>query len=305
MLQASQCPHLTWKVSTLMTSMQSRRATALRPWLLQVASVAGRLLIFSRTSVTFSTARVQRSIFAVTKPFCLIAHLLRPSPCRRTTGRRSVNPRGCSLLSTLFLTTLVYPFRRTSARSEHAVAQRPLSPSVLKDRACGKASSRLRPLTNPTLKDPKVGNEEEMARPTDAFAYSHHTPHPTHPCIFPSHNPPSPMCSSRERPKRLSTDLLQLKLVITILVAFSFFPANSSSAHKVLGKPRLDRVCFCFVRIYLGAWRCIAYGIKPAESGKESQVVATGSRRACRDCTFITLRARRSEEEESRLVKHV
>lgn len=190
MLQVSQCRHLTSRASISMTSMPSRWMLVLPRWQLQVASVEGRLSISSRTSVTSSTARALRSTWAVIRLFFLIDPSPSPSPSRRITGRRSVRRRGCSPLSTLSRTTRVFLFRRTLARSGHAAVQRLPKASVLKDQACGRASSEHIHHHHTTTKDPKEGTEEEMIRPTDAFACSPNTPHSTHPCIFPSHNPP-------------------------------------------------------------------------------------------------------------------
>jgi hypothetical protein len=138
MLLASQCPRLTWIAFTLMTSMRRR---AQRPWLLPAASVAGRRSISSRTSVISCTAHAPPSTLETTGLFCLIARLR--SLSSSTTGRRVVSQRDFSPPSTLPRTALVFQFRRTLARSAHAVAPRRLKVSARKALACGKASYNL------------------------------------------------------------------------------------------------------------------------------------------------------------------
>jgi len=179
MLRASQCRHLTSRASISMTSMPSRWMPALRRWQLQVASVEGRLSISSRTSVTSFTARALRSIWAVTRLFFQIDLSPSPSPSRQITGRRSVRRRGCSPLSTLSRTTRVFLFRRTSARSELAAVQRLPKASVLKDQACGRASSNH---TNHAIQQRKTPKRalKKTWKGLQMPSHTHPTPHVLH-----------------------------------------------------------------------------------------------------------------------------
>jgi hypothetical protein len=58
-----------------------------------------------------------------------------------------------------------------------------------------------------TLKDPKEGKEEELRRPTHAFAYPHHISL-TLPCIFPSQYPLTPAYSPTGGPQGLQNLML-------------------------------------------------------------------------------------------------
>jgi hypothetical protein len=179
MLQVRQCPRLIWIASTLMTSMRRLRPIAQRRWLLPAASVAGRLSICSRTSATSCTARDPPSTSETTGLFYLIAPSL--SPLSLTAGHHAVSQRGCSPLSTLPRTALVFQSRRTLARSALAVAPKLLRVSAHKAQACGKASY------NPNILYENIERPQRGQRRRTKKAYTRlriPTPHITHTSVY-------------------------------------------------------------------------------------------------------------------------
>jgi len=187
MLQARPCPRPIWIASTLMIRiLRQPRSQALPLLFLRAASVAGRLLISSRTCDTFSTAPALHLTFAKRPSF--------PTDQSHSHSRlpRAVNPRGCSPLRTLSLAARVSRSRRTLARKGHAAAQRPRRRTVRKALACGLASYEQDTLSTNTEK-PKEGLTKKEEK---AIYLSYLHPHILHNlstrlCIF-SINPSNP-----------------------------------------------------------------------------------------------------------------
>lgn len=141
---ASPCPHPILRAFTSMILM--RHPLGLRvlpPWTsqpitTQAGNVAGHLLISSRMSVTYFTARALHRSFAAGKLSFPIDRSRNPSSSPEKGLRHQAQGlRDSSPPSTLYQSA-VYLSRKTLEGSEHAAAQKRLMHSVEKDRECGK-----------------------------------------------------------------------------------------------------------------------------------------------------------------------